>query len=157
MASRLVVMPVEDLQDALCKRMNLLSGTIVFVSLNKRQESTERMLRDHNVPIDTLFFIDCVAADNRKETIHVPPERLDLLEVAIREFLQLLPGERTLVIDSLATLLIYNPENAVASFVQHLAEQASSQEISILALSPKTEGEELLTKVFNFFDTVERT
>src|SRR3989339_509408 len=62
--------------------------------------------------------------------------------------------EKLLVIDSLSVLLIYNNENQVASFVRNITRDASDKDVEFIAFSPKTKGEELLNKIFNFFDEV---
>jgi len=79
-----------------------------------------------------------------------------MLSEAIKQFIKDIPGEKYLVIDALSTLLIYNNENKVAIFVKEMTEYASEHDVKILAFSPKTQGEELLDKIFNFFDKVER-
>jgi len=61
-----------------------------------------------------------------------------------------------LIIDALSTLLIYNNENKVAAFVKEVTEYASENEVQIVAFSPETKGEELLNKIFNFFDKVKK-
>jgi hypothetical protein len=52
-------------------------------------------------------------------------------------------------------LLIYNNENRVAIFMKEVTEYASDNDVHVIAFSPKTQGEELLDKIFNFFDKVE--
>jgi archaellum biogenesis ATPase FlaH len=61
-----------------------------------------------------------------------------------------------MIIDALSTLLIYNNENKVAKFVQEITDYASENQVYVVAFSPKTQGEELLNKIFNFFDKVEK-
>jgi archaellum biogenesis ATPase FlaH len=61
-----------------------------------------------------------------------------------------------LIIDALSTLLIYNNENKVAAFVKEITEYAQDYDVEVIALSPKTKGEELLNKIFNFFDEVKK-
>ena len=58
--------------------------------------------------------------------------------------------------DRKATVLIYNNENKVAKFVQDITDYASENQVYVVAFSPKTQGEELLNKIFNFFDKVEK-
>ena len=65
-------------------------------------------------------------------------------------------GEKFLIIDALSTLLIYNDENKVAKFVKEITEYASQNDVDVIAFSPKTKGEELLNKIFNFFDKVKK-
>jgi archaellum biogenesis ATPase FlaH len=78
-----------------------------------------------------------------------------LLDSAVNAFIGDIKGEKFLVIDALSTLLIYNNEDSVAKFVKKMTEYASQNNMQIVALSPETKGEELLKKIFNFFDKVE--
>jgi archaellum biogenesis ATPase FlaH len=65
-------------------------------------------------------------------------------------------GEEFIIIDELSILLIYNNENKVAEFVKKTIEYASQHDTKVIAFSPKTKEEELLNKIFNFFDKVEK-
>ena len=87
--------------------------------------------------------------------MHIAPDRLDLLDSAVGAFIEDITGKKFLVIDALSTLLIYNSEDSVARFVKKMTEYASEKDVQIVSLSPKTKGEELLNKIFNFFDKVE--
>jgi len=90
----------------------------------------------------------------RDDVLHISPSELDKLNYAINTFIKDIKDKKFLIIDALSTLLIYNDENKVASFVKELIEYASNNEVEIIAFSPKTKGEELLNKIFNFFDKV---
>jgi archaellum biogenesis ATPase FlaH len=93
---------------------------------------------------------------SRDDVLHISPEQLDMLSNAIKEFIKEINGEKYLLIDALSTLLIYNNENKVAKFVKEVTECATDNNVKMIAFSPKTQGEELLNKIFNFFDKVER-
>jgi archaellum biogenesis ATPase FlaH len=157
MTSLLVVTPVERLQQEICdhlRRVGPKQG--VYVCLNRRQASTDAALRDHSITTRQIHYVDCVSHEEAQDSVTVPPQRLDLLHVAISAYLKELGGERFLLIDSLATLLLYNNENKVAQFLQAITEHADKTGVDVLAFSPHTEQEELLAKIFNFFDKVQR-
>lgn len=158
MPSLLVITPVEKLQDEINRIVSSFGGTPgVYVSLNKTQRAAEGILQKNTIDISKLFFIDCVSAENTKEDVlHIPPNNLNNLGYAIGDFIKEIPGSKFLVIDALSTLLIYNPENKVAAFVKELTERASKEGVEVIALSPSTKGENLLNKIFNFFDEVKR-
>jgi len=157
MASLLIITPVEKLQEKanhIVKSFKDMPG--VYVSLNKTQKSIENILKKAGINTSNLFFIDCFTSEKTKEDVlHIAPDRLDLLESALTAFMKDIKGKEFIIIDELSTLLIYNNENKVAEFVEKITEYASENDVQITALSPKTKGEELLNKIFNFFDKVE--
>ena len=157
MASLLIIIPVEKLQEkANCIVKSFKDMPGVYVSLNKTQKSMEEIFRKSGINTKKLFFIDCVTSKKtRDDVLNIAPYRLDLLDSAVGAFIKNIKGEKFLVIDALSILLIYNSEDSVARFVKKMTEYASENNVHIVALSPKTKGEELLNKIFNFFDKVE--
>ena len=157
MTSQLTITSVETLQGKINAAVKSFSGKIgIYVSLNKTQKSTEEILRKYGVNTERLFFIDCVTSEKeREDVLHIKPDKLDILSTAINEFIKDIDGEKFLIIDALSTLLIYNSENKVAMFIKEITEYASGNQVTVIAFSPKTHGEELLEKIFNFFDKVE--
>ncbi|MDP3027493.1 MAG: DUF835 domain-containing protein [Nanoarchaeota archaeon] len=157
MASLLIITPVEKLQEKvnhIVKSLKDMPG--IYVSLNKTQKSIEKILRKAGINTNKLFFIDCVTSEKTKDDVlHIAPDRLELLSTALATFMKDIKGEEFIIIDELSTLLIYNNENKVARFVEKMTEYASQHDTKLIAFSPKTKGEELLNKIFNFFDKVE--
>ena len=158
MTSLLVITSVERLQNRINSVVSSFKKTPgVYVSLNKTQKSTEDILKENRINTNKLFFIDCVTSEKtRDDVLHIAPDQLDLLSSAINTFIKDIKGEKFLIIDALSTLLIYNDENKVAQFVKKITEYASQNDVKVIAFSPKTKGEELLNKIFNFFDKVEK-
>ena len=158
MTSLLVITSVEKLQDRISSVVNSFKNIPgIYVSLNKTQKSTENILKKSKINTNKLFFIDCVTSEKtRDDVLHIAPNQLDSLSSAINAFIKDIKGGKFLVIDALSTLLIYNDENNVANFVKEVTEYASQNEVEVVAFSPKTKGEELLNKIFNFFDKVEK-
>jgi len=158
MASTLIIISVENLQKEVNDVVKTLSANPgIYVSLNKTHESIENILKKEKISTNKLFFIDCVTSEQkRNDVLHISPRELDKLSSAISTFIKDIPGKKFLVIDALSTLLIYNDENKVAQFVKEITEFASGKEVEVIALSPKTKGEELLNKIFNFFDKVKK-
>lgn len=159
MTSLLVISSVETLQkrlNAVVQSLNHMPG--IYVSLNKTQKSTVDILEKAKIDTKKIFFIDCVTTEKIDDgVLHIAPNKLDLLSAAIQEFIQDIEGEKFLVLDALSTLLIYNDENKVAAFVKEVTEYASKNDVTVVAFSPETKGEELLNKIFNFFDKVEKS
>jgi len=157
MGSRLIITPVEKLQEKVNNLVKGYEGSIgVYVSLNKTQKSLEESFKSKGINIEKLFFIDCVTNEKtRDDVLHLSPNNLEELLISLDDFLREISGEKFILIDALSTLLIYNAENKVADFIQQLTKK-SSEGIEIIAISPQTKGEELLNKIFNFFDKVEK-
>ena len=158
MTSLLTITSVEKLQNEINSAVSSFKGKIgVYVSLNKTQKSIEDILNKNGITTEKLFFIDCVTTEKtREDVLHISPEQLDTLSSAITEFIRDIKGEKFLIIDALSTLLIYNNENKVAKFVKEITDTASQNDVKVVAFSPKTQGEELLNKIFNFFDKVDK-
>jgi KaiC/GvpD/RAD55 family RecA-like ATPase len=156
MASKLIITSVENLQkeaNAIVRTLSANPG--IYVSLNKTHESVENILKKEKINISKLFFIDCVTSEQKRDDVlHIRPTDLDKLRSAISTFIEDIPGKKFLLVDALSTLLIYNNENLVAQFVKEVTEFAAEKDVEVIALSPKTKGEELLNKIFNFFDNV---
>lgn len=157
MPSILIITAVDKLQGAIVRAIASLQNTPgIYVSLNKTQKSAELMLNQNKCRTDKLFFIDCMTSEKtRDDVLHISPSQLDMLATAIEAFITEIKGEKYLVIDAISTLLIYNNENRVAQFVKQMTELASKNQVNVIAFSPETKGEELLNKIYNFFDKVE--
>ena len=158
MASLLIITSVENLQSKINEAVGSFKDIPgIYVSLNKTQKSVEDILKKEKINTNKLFFIDCVTSEQKRDDVlHVSPTELGKLSCAINDFIKEIPGKKFLILDALSTLLIYNDENKVAAFVKEVTEYASQNDVEIVALSPKTKGEELLNKIFNFFDKVKK-
>jgi KaiC/GvpD/RAD55 family RecA-like ATPase len=158
MSSKLIIVSVEKMQNKIKETVRDLGNLPgIYVSLNKTHQSIEQSLIKENVDPKKLFFIDCVSSQRISEDVlYVHPTDLEKIKLAIKEFIKDIPGKKFLIIDALSTFLIYNDENKVAAFVQEINEYASRHQVDIIAISPITKGEELLTKIFNFFDEVKK-
>lgn len=159
MTSILLITPVEKLQSDIIEVIRKLQNIPgIYVSLNKTQRSIEEIIHQNSLNTEKLFFIDCVTSEQtRDDVLHISPVHLEQLAEAIRAFIKEIRGEKYLIIDAISTLLIYNNENKVARFVKKITELTSQSNVDTVAFSPATKGEELLNKIFNFFDNVERS
>lgn len=155
MTATLIMTPAERVEDQITKVIANTHEKGVYVSLNKSQQSMEMFLRKKGIETENLFFIDCVTAEET-EGIHIAPDNLPFLEKAIEFFMRDIKEKMYIIIDGLSTLLLYNSENAVAKFVKELIQDAAKQHIDLIAVSVITKEEELLNKIFNFFDEVKR-
>ena len=158
MGSTLLITHVDRLQsEAVAALKASRNAYCVYASLNKPQAGLAPTLKKAGVDLSKVFFIDCVASEQTSsDVVHVQPTRLDELAFAVNSFVSEIPGKKLVLVDGLSTLLIYNDENKVAAFVKAVAEHAAGRDAEVIALSPETKGEELLNKIFNFFDSVKR-
>ena len=158
MRSKLVVLPVERLQEKVNDTITILENGIgIYVSLNKAKRSLDNEFNKNNIKTKKIFFIDCVTSEEKEgDAIKIKPNNLEELSHTIKTFTKEIKGEKYLILDALSTLLIYNSENQVASFVQEITEYYAQKNTKVIAFSPTTQGEDLLNKIFNFFDEVER-
>lgn len=160
MTSMLNVLPMESVQ----RRANMLVAVAgktpcIYVSLNKTHTSVAALLDKEGIDHGNVFFIDCVTMERTPDDVdvlHIHPSDLDRLSQAIRAFIAEIQGKKCIIIDSLATLLIYNDRACVARFVKEVTEYAATNDVDVLALTPRTKGEDLLSTIFNFFDTVRK-
>lgn len=158
MGSVLVTTSVENLQNGINSVIKAQGETVgIYVSLNKTHEGVEKALKKSNINSNRLFFIDCVSSEKSStESINVKPVELEKLAFVIKTFINQIKPKKYLLIDSIATLLIYNNENKVAQFIKTITEYASEKNVEVMALTQRTTGEELLNKVYNFFDKVDK-
>jgi len=159
MGSVLVTTSVENLQNGINSVMRTFGDVSgIYVSLNKTRSGVEKALQKARINTNKVFFIDCVSSEEEKDEniLYLKPSDLDTLAYSINTFVKQIKQRKYILIDSLATLLIYNDENKVARFVKTITEFASQKDVEVIALSQKTSGEELLKKIFNFFDKVDK-
>jgi archaellum biogenesis ATPase FlaH len=158
MKSLLIITSVEDLQKEINASVKLFGNAKgIYVSLNKTEKRIKNIFSQDGIDVKNLFFIDCVGsskADGR--VMQISPTDLDSLSNAISSFVKEIKEKKFLIIDAISTLLIYNDENKVAAFVKDVTKHASENDVEVVAFSPKTKGEELLNKIFNFFDEVKK-
>ena len=158
MNSKLIIAPVKDFQNKInyeIKSLNNKPG--IYICLNKTQKSIEKNLKKENIKTKKIFFIDCVTQEKQKnDVLYIKPYRLDIIKSAIYNFIKDIEEEKTIIIDALAILLIYNEETKVADFIKKTIELAAKNNTKIIAFSPETKGEELLEKIDRFFEKVEK-
>jgi hypothetical protein len=156
MGSKLIIVPVARLQPEVVGTVKAVGGSVIYVSLNKGFEKMGELFDEEDVNKKKIFFIDCVSSEVVSgNVLYVSPRELGKLAYGIRSFVDEIEGEKVVVIDGLSTLLIYNSENNVAAFVRDVVGLAAG-DIDIVAFAPRTEGEDLFRKIFNFFDEVKR-
>jgi archaellum biogenesis ATPase FlaH len=153
MVSELIIVSIENLQTRVNKIIKSHEDKLgIYVCLNKTQKSIENILKEQKISTNKLFFIDCVTFEKtREDVLHISPDNLDKLKLAIFSAISDIQGDKFLVIDALSTFLIYNNKEKVSEFIKEVIEYATQNNVEVIALSPETKGEELLEKIESFF------
>lgn len=155
MVSKLIVLPVQKIQSEIAKIIKSKKIPCIYISLNKTRKNAEDFLNSLGISTEKVFFIDCVSSEKELEdSISVNPKELEKLEYVISQFISQIKENKFVLIDSLATLLIYNSETKVAQLTKSLTENSSAQNFELIAISQDTAGEQLLNNIYNFFDEV---
>lgn len=161
--SGLVITPIENLQKNATRIVkNFTKSDIpgIYVCLNRPYKTVKKYLEKKGLKTDKIFFIDCITssldkAEESENVLHIQsPSDLTGLNIAISEFSEKIPGKKFLLIDALASLLIYNTENLVVKFVKLILEDVPESGLKAVMLTPATKGGELINKVSLFFDKV---
>ena len=158
--SLLIISPINSLQNNINDALKTLTKTPgAYVSLNKPHTGVKKVLNQEKISTNKIFFIDCISQplEKQKEVLHIRhPSDLTGLSIAITEFSEKIPGTKYIVIDALSTLLIYNKEELVITFVKKLLEKTQSN-TKIIISTPEAKGGEFINKISLFFDKVINT
>jgi hypothetical protein len=146
---------MERLETHAIKEAKKKKGQTIYLSLNKPAQSMKKCIGLSQGQLKSYFFIDAIQQEVPDGMVHVPAERLDLLLLAVKEFCETLEKPR-IIIDGLSTLLLYNTSRDVAKFTQSLLDYAADDDISITAFSQESDRKELVSVIYNFFETVRR-
>jgi len=156
--SALIISPIAKMQDGVSEACSQLveSGPILYVSLNKEYLAAKDLLEKHGVKTDTISFVDTLGkfsdlgtTDDQVTRIENPAD-LTSLNIAITEFLKKNSNKGAIVVDALATLLIYNSEDLAVKFVKDLV--LKSRDAKTLVFTPDAKGTSFIEKVSVFFD-----
>ena len=159
--SVLVVNPLNTLHEALVETISQATKKgkpVLYISFNKPHESINELLENQRIPTDKVFYIYCIGkslgkTSGREHVIHIEsPSDLTALSIAIFEFIDKIDTEKEIIIDSLATLLIYNPEELVIEFIKDIVARANNSKI--IVFTPTAKGTTFIEKASMFFDKV---
>lgn len=151
MASHLSLVPAEHLQAHLFRKIASANLPAIYVSFNKPRAVVASALTQAGIDARSIFIIDCCSEGE----LFIPPDRLDLLTVAIGEALRMLPQPGVLFIDAIATLLLYNSPKQIAKSLRYVISQAQKRSIEVHAFNPIMHDSDLTSVIYNFFDECE--
>ena len=125
----------------------------VYITLNRPYSSLVPLLEHKKVNTKKIFFIDCVTKtvggkEEGENVIYLEnAQGLTNLCMTIVEAVKALPGEnKFLILDTLATLSVYNSEGSVSKFVHFLTNKMRMLKLNGVLLSAEKEMDLKLAK-----------
>jgi hypothetical protein len=116
-----------DIHPKLLKAVLSSNGTAgIYITVNKPYAALQDYLKDNKIDTSNMFFIDAITktvGDDIKMTddcLYIPsPNRLTDMAMALTQALDIMENKerKFIFLDSLSTMLIYNPVDVVAKFV----------------------------------------
>jgi hypothetical protein len=118
----------------------------VYVTLNRPYSVLTKILEKNNINTDKLYFIDCVTKtlgteNEEKKCIFLEnPQNLTNITIAIEEIMSTVPSKnKSLFVDPLSTLLIYNRGETISKFLHFLTGKIRVLNINGVLLSTEKE------------------
>ncbi|RMF06697.1 hypothetical protein D6764_01620 [Candidatus Woesearchaeota archaeon] len=159
--SALIVTPISLLKDELLHVVRKATGTglpILLLTLNKPQEALDEQFRAEGIDTSKILYVDCIAKSlgtvtRKKNVIHIEhASDLTSINIAVSEFIEKIKTEKFIIIDALATLLIYNSEDMVVKFVRSVVQSARGSRL--ICFTPSAKGLSFIEKISVYFDEV---
>lgn len=138
--------------------------TVVYVTTNKPYNNLVSLLKKEKVN-HKFFFVDCVSKsilgkesinEDASDCVFVEsPQSLTSISIAINETMKHISGVKTLFLDSLSTLLIYNDAMTIGRFSNFLINKLSIYDVNIIVLSLESDvDKDIIRKIQSFVDEV---
>ncbi|MDO8340334.1 MAG: hypothetical protein Q7T16_06785 [Candidatus Burarchaeum sp.] len=130
----------------------------IYLTTGKPHKTIEAGLAKERLGSSRFFFIDAVSepCDNLPANVDClgASKGLTQMGIAISNAIFRFKGERILFIDSISSLLLYNPPDIILRFMHSMAGKIRSNEISgIMLCLPKDYGD-VATRLASFVDEV---
>lgn len=122
-------------------------SSCIYVSLNKPVQNIINQLKDKKINTNKIFFIDCVTKlvggkEIKSENIKMTePGNLTGISIAINTFVDTIKGEKCIIFDSLATLLIYNSMGSIEKFSHYITNRIRVNYLKGVLLSIEGDAE----------------
>ncbi len=140
-------------EDYLEKNMAILSEVLkqedtvgVYVTLNRPYSMLTKILEKNNINTDKLFFIDCITKksgtenEGKKCIFLENPQNLTNITIAIEEVMSTIQSKnKSLFVDPLSTLLIYNRGETISKFLHFLTGKIRVLNLNGILLSTEKE------------------
>jgi KaiC/GvpD/RAD55 family RecA-like ATPase len=158
----LVISNSEDNAKINAQILKLLTGRGfgIYITANQPYASLVEMLTENGVDIKNLFFVDCItkrvkeSPEEDENCIYIDsPKNLTDISISITEALEAAEGEKFLFMDSLSTLLIYNPADVLARFSHFLISKIKLLKVAGVFMSAERDMEKgVLRQISQFCD-----
>ncbi|MBD3260130.1 MAG: hypothetical protein GF334_00340 [Candidatus Altiarchaeales archaeon] len=121
----------------------------VYISFTQPYQYLAEAVKQANVPLDDLFFIDCISkmaakipSEPKENVVFVEnPSSLEEVNVHLNRMLDRVSSPKKFIfLDSLTSLLIYNDEKSVNEFSHFIINKARLSNIFTVLLFQKKEG-----------------
>ena len=160
---------VIDTEEYLEKNIAILNEVLkqedavgVYVTLNRPYSVLIKILEKNNINTDKLFFIDCITKtiepekEEKKCLFLKNPQNLTNIAIAIDEIMSTISSKnKSLFVDAMSTLLIYNRAENVSKFLHFLTGEIRVLNLNGILLSTKEELDpELADKLEQFVDKI---
>jgi len=147
---------------SILKELTVKDSSGIYVTLNRPFTSLLDMFKNGKIPMDSIFFIDCITktvgkVDESKNVFYAEsPQNLTKLSLIIEEAGKALPTKKKfIVLDALTTLTIYNSSGTVSKFLHFLTNKMRILGLSCILMSLEKELEtEIKEQVEQFVDNV---
>ncbi len=114
---------------------------LIYVTTNKPYKNLVEAFKDNSIDPDNIFFIDCISKhvgerfDEEPENclLLTGPEHLTELSISISEAAK--EGGKTLLLDSLSVLLIYNDATTIGKFSNFLINKMRTLDVDTIILA----------------------
>ena len=128
----------------------------LFVSFNRPYALVKKELEKAGVDTENVFFVDCVSSatgEQRSDNVLFlnSPSNLTGLSIGITQFIEAIPGDKFILIDTLQTLSIYVDSNTIAAFIRAVSAKTSRYPVNIVTISTPNPVNE---RIIPFFDEV---
>lgn len=153
MATKLIIATPAYIQKEINLALKSKSQPGLIISINKPIQKLKKLLKKSSIDTSRIFFIDLCSKQNKTGELSLNPKNLEDINEAIDAFSQKVKRRKFLIIDDLATFLVYNKETKIIKWVKSILTKSANNNFEIIILSHKPEGN-LLTAIFNFFDKV---
>ncbi len=143
--------------------VNSKKQSVIFITVNKPYRVVVNNLIDKKIPIENVYFIDCISkkivqeAESAKNCIFADsPNSLTEIIIILNQLLKRLEAKKIIIIlDSVNTLLLYNEKKPVLQFTHFLVNKTRLVNAGAVFLSLKKDtDQDLLAQMTQFFDKV---
>lgn len=145
-------------------KKELKGETLIYVTTNKPYSNLKNLFKKGGVKGE-IFFVDCISKmvlgksiteEEIEDCIFVEsPQSLTSLSIAINESLKHISGKKTLLLDSLSTLLIYNDASTIGRFSNFLINKLNAFDVSVIVLTLESDiDKDIIRKIQSFVDEV---